>query len=622
MPIADVAPPTTSAPAARDPRRARRVAATFAVATATALTLAPGACVRATLQAQPSSRADAEAERLVQRYLARYFAFYPSRATQAGDRTYDRRLERFSPADRAAWVRFNGEVLQATRRLLAPPVAATPDTLGSEARLDLAALRAQAEQEWFELATRRRAERDPLFWSQAIGGAFVYLLMREDRPLADRVAAVQARLRLVPALVDEGMRALSTAPDDAVVADLARIAARQAQSGARFYREGLVRVAEPLGSAAVAATRRDGERAASRLEHFGRFLDSLARRATGSARLGARYAEVFRVGTGIDEPVDSVLARAERDLVATRAEVAAYARRHWGHIAPGAALPADDRAVVAAAFARVEAQRDTSVAEYLAYWRSLPDTLEALVRAQRITTLPEPRTLTIDIAPPFMSGQSVGGVYPAGPWAPDASTILFVPIPADGATPEQRDVFFRDFNRPFTTMIAAHELVPGHYAQLKHSARHPRRVRTVFSDGVYTEGWGTFVERIMLDAGWGGPLEYLAHYKKALENIARAIVDIRVHTRDMSREAMVRLVREEALQGEQLAANMWTRTLTTAPQITTYYLGSRQIRDLYDAVRARDGASFSLQRFMDAMVAEGSVPIPALRERLLGRAAR
>jgi uncharacterized protein (DUF885 family) len=578
--------------------------------------------------AQAPSRADAEAERLVQQYLARYFAFYPSRATQAGHRDYDRQLERFSPSERAAWIRFNGEVLRTTERLLARPTGGdrgagtarpSSDSLGSDARLDLAALRAQAEQEWFDLETRQRAQRDPLFWSQAIGGAFVYLLMREERPLADRVAAVQARLRLVPALVDEGMRSLRTAPDDVVVADLARIAARQAQSGARFYREGLVRVAEPLGTTTVAAVQRDGERAARRLEAFGAFLDSLARRATGSARLGARYAEIFRVGTGIDEPVDSVLARAERDLVATRAEVAAYARRHWERIAPGQALPTDDRAVVAAAFAQVEAARDTSVAEYLAYWRSLPDSLEAFVRERQITTLPAPRTLAVDIAPSYMSGQSVGGVYSAGPYAPDATTILFVPIPADGATSAQRDVFFRDFNRPFTKMIAAHELMPGHYAQLKHSARHPRAVRTVFSDGVYTEGWGTFVERIMLDAGWGGPLEYLAHYKKAMENIARTIVDIRVHTKGMTREAMGRLVREEALQGEQLATNMWTRTLTTAPQITTYYLGARQIRDLHDAVRARDGASFSLPRFMDAMVAEGSVPIPALRERLLGR---
>ncbi|MCH7728848.1 MAG: hypothetical protein IH991_20535, partial [Planctomycetes bacterium] len=43
-------------------------------------------------------------------------------------------------------------------------------------------------------------------------------------------------------------------------------------------------------------------------------------------------------------------------------------------------------------------------------------------------------------------------------------------------------------------------------------ARHPRKVRALFGDGVYIEGWGTFCERLMLDLGWGGPLDRLAHH--------------------------------------------------------------------------------------------------------------
>lgn len=591
--------------------------------------------VPSTTQAQPASPADAEATALVQRYLTRYFAMYPSRATQAGNHEYDQQLEQFTVGQRASWTDLNAEVLRTTARMLgitgqgSPGTAGRPSVNGSaapaagplsaDARLDLAVLRTQAEREWFDYSVRRRPERDPLFWSQSVGQAVVFLLVRDDRPLTERVAAVRARVQRIPALLDEGMRALRTAPESLIVADFARGAARQAAAGATFYRDGIPRIAEPLGTDVVAATAREGAQAAQALERFAAFLDSLATGARGTPRLGADYAEVFRVETGVQEPVDSVLARAERDLVAVRAEAATYARRNWATIGSAAPLPADDRGTVAAAFARVEAVRDTSVAEYLAYWRSLPDSLEAFVTATAITALPLPRTLTVDIAPAFLAGQSVGGVYPAGPYAPTAPTILYVPVPAAGATREARDVFFRDFNRPFTKMIAAHELMPGHYAQLKHSARHARAVRSVFADGVFTEGWGTFCERILLDAGWGGPLEMLAHYKKAMENIARTVVDIRVHTRDMSREAMVRFVRDEALQGEQLANNMWTRTLTTAPQITTYYLGDRQIRDLYEEVRARDGAAFSLPAFMDAMVAEGSVPVPALRQRLLSR---
>ncbi|MEP7382975.1 MAG: DUF885 domain-containing protein [Gemmatimonadota bacterium] len=607
--------------------RARRWSAS--VARAAALFLLASTLYASTMLAQSAARADSAAEALVERYLARYFAMYPSRATQAGNRRFDHQLERFSAAERTEWTALNGTVVEESGRWLGiPPPSGSSGSSTSErqspgsglradVRLDLEVVRAQAEREWFEFHTRRRPERDPLFWSQTVGESVIFLLVRDDRPLGERMAAVRFRMRHLPALLVEARRVLATAADSLVVAEFALGAARQVRAGATFYRDGIPRFAAPLERDVVRATEREGLQAAQALEQFALFLDTLAARATGSARLGADYAEVFRVGTGVRDPVDSVLARAERDLLTTRAEAATYARQHWGEIAPALPLPSDDRSVVAAAFEQVAAQRDTSVTEYLAYWRSLPDSLEAFIREYDIATLPLPRTLRVDIAPPMLAGQSVGGVYPAGPFSPDAPTILYIPVPGDGATREASDVFFRDFNRPFTRMIAAHELLPGHYAQLKQSARHPRAVRSVFADGVFTEGWGTFCERIMLDAGWGGPLPFLAHYKKAMENIARTIVDIRVHTKGMTREAMVRFVRDDALQGEQLAANMWTRTLTTAPQITTYYLGSRQIRDIFEAVRAREGAAFSLHAFMDAMVAEGSVPVSALRARLL-----
>jgi uncharacterized protein (DUF885 family) len=124
---------------------------------------------------------------------------------------------------------------------------------------------------------------------------------------------------------------------------------------------------------------------------------------------------------------------------------------------------------------------------------------------------------------------------------------------------------------------------------------------------VYAEGWGTFAEELMLDRGWGGPLELLAHRKKQLENCARAIVDVRVHLIGATREEVTRIVREEALQDAQLADNMWRRTLISAPQIVTYHLGYRQIEELYRKARARPG--FDLKRFSDALMKRGAVPV-------------
>jgi uncharacterized protein (DUF885 family) len=226
-------------------------------------------------------------------------------------------------------------------------------------------------------------------------------------------------------------------------------------------------------------------------------------------------------------------------------------------------------------------------------------------------------TLRVDRSPGFFVGQSVGGVYAAGPYAPDAQTLWFLPTPPDSASLEERDAFFRDFNHHFNVMITPHEILPGHYLQLKVAAHHPRRVRALFPDGVYVEGWGTFCERLMLDLGWGGPLDRLAHLKKQMENIARTIVDIRVHTQEMSREEVVRFVKGEALQDDQFASNMWTRAITTPTQITTYFLGYRRVRRLYEDVKAARGADFRLRDFLDAMLAMGPVPVERYRERLL-----
>ena len=144
-------------------------------------------------------------------------------------------------------------------------------------------------------------------------------------------------------------------------------------------------------------------------------------------------------------------------------------------------------------------------------------------------------------------------------------------------------------------------------------------MRALFADGVYVEGWGTFVERLMLDEGWGGPLDRLAHLKKQLENIARTVVDIRVHTRGMTRDEVIRYVKEEALQDDQFASNMWRRAITSSPQLTTYYLGFDQVWGLYEDVKAARGEKFELRAFMDGMMELGPVPVKHYRQRMLAR---
>lgn len=531
-------------------------------------------------------------------YLQAYLEMFPTRATQAGDHAFDRKLEDFSTERWQRWVEFNRAERERLKTLL------KKQDLSFDDRLDAEALLAQVERELHDLTVLKRPERDPLYWSEVVANAAVFLLVRDDLPLAERQERVRARARLLPAFAQQGNETFARAKDAEVAPELCKIAAGQLRATATFYRQGFV---QAVGDSPE--TRAEGEKAAVAIAAFADSVEKLAQRATGSPRLGQEYATTFRLGTGITEQVPDILKRATADLAAKKKEAASYGRQVWPELMKEEKPPADDDALLRRLFERVAEDHDTNVETYTARWKTNVREIEKFVREKQIMTLPDPLTLVLARAPSYFVGQSVGGVYAAGPYSPEAKTILFLPVPPNDATAAQQTAFFRDFNIPFSRMIVPHELIPGHYVQLKYAALDPHKVRAMFPDPVYVEGWGTFCERLLLDEGWGGPLPRLAHLKKQLENIARTIVDIRVHTENMSRDEVVRFVKEEALQGDQLANNMWTRTLTTSPQITTYYLGYAKVKQVYEAARATPGEKFDLHRFMDGMMRFGPVPL-------------
>jgi hypothetical protein len=556
--------------------------------------------------AEPGSLATPQ--RLVDGYIEAYYSVFPSRATADGRHDRDRELETLGAGQRRWWVEQSEAVARKLGELLADPATSFED------RLDLELVQREALGQVHAFESLRRPERDPLFWTGIVGNATVFLLVRDDLPEEQRLSAAAARARKIPRLVREARGALSRSAPPEIAPELCGIAARQAAASARFYREGFA------GAAPDGKLRRRlqaaGKKAADALDGLVAFLERLERRATGSPRLRERYEASFRLATGLETPLERVLARAEAALASKRTEAAAFGRDVWGDYLEGPA-PDDDGDLLRRLFARVAEDRAESVEAFVKQYRRLIDDSVEFVRGNDMITLPEPLTLAVDRSPGYFVGQSVGGVYPAGPYAPQGKTLLFLPTPPDSLTDEQRDAFFRDFNDHFNTMITPHEIIPGHYLQLKLAALHPRKARALFGDGVYIEGWGTFCERLMLDLGWGGPLDRLAHLKKQMENIARTIVDIRVHTRGMSREAVLRFVRDEALQDEQFAANMWTRSITSAPQLTYYFLGYEQVFGLYEEVRRVRGDAFELKAFMDAMMELGPVPVRYYRDRLL-----
>ena len=564
------------------------------------------------LMATPSFASNANDENLASRYLTAWMARFPTRATEAGLSRYDAQLETLGPKARRQWVTFNKRTAAAARRRLADPK--TP----FDQRLDLELVLREAERNVFVFDVLRRPERDPLFWTRIVGNASVFLLVRDNRPESERLQAVAARATLVPRLLGEARQALRPSNAAHIPRAWCELAARQARASAVFYRQGLPRTGARHGRDLHNALRAAGERAATALDAFASHLDGLAAKSTGSPRLGEHYARMFRIVTGDRRGLDEVLAAADQALVEKRVEAAAYGRRLWSKVFAKTVVPRSDVTVLRRLFARLGQDRAQTEEEFIADYRTLVEASVRFVKRLRLVTLPEPLTLHIDRSPAYFVGQSVGGVYPAGPFSPTDDTLLYLPTPSADATEDQRAAFFRDFNHHFNVMITPHEIIPGHYLQLKYAAQHPHKARAVFADGVYVEGWGTFSERLMLDKGWGDGLDRMAHYKKQLENIARTIVDIRVHARGMTQDAVLAFVRDEALQDQQFAGNMWRRSITSAPQLTFYWLGYEAVYGLYTAVEAKakaEGRPFDVRAFNDAMMELGPVPVRHYRAR-------
>lgn len=84
----------------------------------------------------------------------------------------------------------------------------------------------------------RRPERDPLYWSDAIANAAVFLLVRDDLPLPERQERVRERARLLPQFVSQCRENFTRAKRNEVAPEFCKTAVGQLRATATFYRGG------------------------------------------------------------------------------------------------------------------------------------------------------------------------------------------------------------------------------------------------------------------------------------------------------------------------------------------------------------------------------------------------
>ncbi|MEM8490326.1 MAG: DUF885 family protein [Pseudomonadota bacterium] len=544
-----------------------------------------------------------QAQALIDEYVDRWRGFYPTKAFANGDVASAAAFENFDPEVVRGWLSFNDAAGSRARALLLNDAR-----LSDNAAVDLQVLADAATNERADWDVDRYLTAQPQWYAEQISQALTHLLVREQLTAAERSRAAVVRLRGVVDLcriAKENLRegnALRT-----------RRAIEVLDGTRRFYEGQLAESVDEWPDAenlqgAIADTARA-------LASLGEFLEeSLLPRARAPIALGSEiYSDKLkRRSQGSDSP-EQLAESALAEISAVRGLMIDEAGR-WQSTLGSAGAGLAGEALLTRALEVMENDRQENAADFLNEFREQTIAAERFVDEHSIASIPKPTTLYVALSPAYFSGAAVGGVYPSGPFAPTAKTLFFLPSIPDSAPQEAKEGFYRSFNTHFNTMIISHEMFPGHYLQYKVAVSEAPAIRSLFADDAYVEGWGSFVEELMLDEGWAdnAPLTRLAHLRKRLENATRAYVSVKVHTKGWGREKVAAFAIEEGLLAPQFAENLWLRVVHSPMQITDYFRGYQRIKTLFVS-RAPDRP---LGEWVDTLLRAGPVPLPIL-ERLM-----
>ncbi|MGN6333679.1 MAG: DUF885 domain-containing protein [Motilibacteraceae bacterium] len=507
---------------------------------------------------------------------------------------------------------------------------------------DAIAQRQRTEDRWFtrftalpdeELAADERIDRDLVLmvlrgrqvmrdWADwrrsadayagtALQGVFVLLLNRL-RPEAELAAAVAARLRATPALLEQGAANLDP---ELASPELLRRALGQVAAGAAYARSLSGQFGEDAGRREVAEA---GEVAAQAFERFGAVVEDLAGRARGAWAIGEeRYDGLLRLAEGLPYGTRELRERGQ----AAYAELLADIRERT------VALRGGDGGDWRQLLEELNQDRPGTPEEMLALYQRATSAARQFCLDRELVTLPQGEQCAVVPSAPFTRPMvAVAHYQPPPPFGPSGVGHFFVPYPPDGASAEEVAQRLASNNRHGLWSITTHEAYPGHHWHLAHlaagagtaQARPGARVlRTLFASTYFTEGWGLYSEDLMREQGFfATPEQELCQRDYRLFRAARIVVDTSLHLGEMSVEQAVEHLTTRTSLTPGTARAEVLRYCALPTQASSYLTGSLEIARMRD--RWLGEGRGSLRAFHDAAGGSGRLPVALVERSLFG----
>lgn len=551
----------------------------------------------------------------IEQFLEQYFFRHPVNATFTGVRLYDHELPDWTREVRDD-EQDEFEALTIALDDAYPPSEAWGELARNPAHLDAELARASMDVRQLEFESRFFHDKNPALWTGEALFGVIGLMLRPPATVEEAFASIAMRLHDLPRFLADMPPTLTEPMPPQWVAR----AVRECAVGADLFRSKLAMWLDAHGAdeASRMWVLEAGEVAAAALDTTAAWLAAQPVQHEASMSLGAEaYHVLLRRGHFCEVSADALLERAQQALPDARERFESLAIEVAGSVEALAEALADDHPAPAgylSAFAeKWEQCREFAADHDLVTWGAWP-----------LRYVPIP-AWAADAAPQlyFLFYRS-----PAPLESRDDHVYLVSPIdpPVGEAERERR---LRQWNHSAITLNhVVHHGALGHHVQNWHAThRSTSRIGSVaavdcasriglFQGGSMAEGWACYATELADELGFLTPLEQASEQQSRLRMLARAIVDISLHTERMTFDDAVEFYEAEVGMPHGAATAEAVKNSMFPGTAVMYWLGTQGILDLREAVRARDGAAFSYRAFHDALLSRGSIPV-LLAARLL-----
>ena len=196
----------------------------------------------------------------------------------------------------------------------------------------------------------------------------------------------------------------------------------------------------------------------------------------------------------------------------------------------------------------------------------------------------------------------------------------YSPPAADGSRP---GVFWSVVNDPkqygSTGMVTLflHEGQPGHHFHiaLLQELGLPN-FRKFGGNNAFTEGWALYAETLGKEMGlFDKPEDYFGHLNDEMLRAVRLVVDTGMHAKGWTREQSIQYMKD-TLGYSDVAKSETERYMVWPAQALGYKIGALKIAELRARAQAALGPKFSLPKFHEVVLGDGTLPLSLLEAKV------